>query len=454
MEIATENIELVRFYNELYNQNAAVLNQYQSDAIKNLRNLGLEEFNRIGFPTGKSERYKYTPITKHFSKGYIQKASPDNYTFEVNDIFKCDVPHLNTDVVLIVNGFYYHKNRINGTLPGNIWIGSIYKAALEKPDVLLKHLGKYASYDDGLIALNTALFSDGMVIHVPRNTKLEKPLQVINVLLSEENLMVQHRNLIVLDENSSANIVFCDHTLTSKGFISNSVTEVYVAAGAHYDQSSMQNNHNDSVQISSTFVYQERSSQTSVNALTLHGGVVRNNVKVTLDGEGADNTTSGLFLTDEEQSVDSHIFINHAKPNCTSNQLFKGILDDKSTGSFNGRILVSPDAQKTIAYQKNSNLLLTSDARMNTRPQLEIYADDVKCSHGATVGQLDQEALFYLRSRGIGKGEARLLMMFAFAHEIVDQIKVQPLKERMDDLVNKRLRGELSRCQNCAIHCC
>jgi Fe-S cluster assembly protein SufD len=186
----------------------------------------------------------------------------------------------------------------------------------------------------------------------------------------------------------------------------------------------------------------------------LHGGLVRNNIEIILDGEGAENKTSGLFLTDKTQHVDNYVFVNHNKPGCTSNQLFKGVLDDASTGAFSGRILVSRDAQRTMAYQKNNNLLLTSDAKMNTRPQLEIYADDVKCSHGATIGQLDQEAMFYMRSRGIGKDEARLLLMFAFAHEIIDQIQVQPLKERIDELVNKRLRGELTRCHNCALHCC
>jgi Fe-S cluster assembly protein SufD len=177
-------------------------------------------------------------------------------------------------------------------------------------------------------------------------------------------------------------------------------------------------------------------------------------MNVLLDGEGAENISSGLFLTDKTQHVDNYVFINHAKPHCTSNQLYKGVLDNASSGSFNGKVLVSKDAQKTMAYQKSSNLLLTSEAKMNTRPQLEIYADDVKCSHGATVGQLDQEALYYMRTRGISKEEARLLLMFAFAHEIVDQIQVPILKERLIDLVNLRLRGELTRCHNCAIHCC
>lgn len=423
-------------------------------SFKMLHSKGLEDFKKIGIPGKKSELYKYTFLEPLFLKKYKVLQEPDNYQFEIGQIFTCDVPQINTDVVLLVNGFYYKKNHIHGSLPNNIWIGSLKQAVIERPDIVMKYLGKISDSEDGLTALNAALFRDGIFIHVPKNTVLEKPLQVINVLLSEENSMVYQRNLIVLEENSSANIVICDHALTPHEYFTNSLTEVYVSENAHFDQTIMQNEHDFSARISSQFIMQERNSYVANNTITLHGGLIRNNTKITLNGEGAENSISGLFLTDKAQHVDNYVFINHAKPNCLSNQLFKGVLDDVSTGSFNGRILVSRDAQKTLAYQKNSNLLLKNTAKMNTRPQLEIYADDVKCSHGATVGQLDQEALFYMQARGIGKEEARLLLMFAFAHEIIELIKVPALKERIDELVNKRLRGELSRCQNCSIHCC
>lgn len=423
-------------------------------AFNEIHEKGLADFKRLGIPGKKSELYKYTFLEPLFQKKYKVQLEADNYQFDVNQIFTCDVPQINTDVVLLVNGFYYQKNTIHGALPNNIWIGSISKALTERPEILHRYLGKFADSEEGITALNNALFRDGIFIHIPKNTVLPKPLQVINVLLSEENTMVYQRNLIVLEENSSANIVICDHALTPNEYLTNSVTEVFVGENAHFDQTVMQNEHDFSARISSHFIHQEKNSTVSTNTVTLHGGIIRNNTKVTLNGEGAENNTTGLFLTDKSQHVDNYVFINHAKPNCHSNQLFKGVLDDVSTGSFNGRILVSRDAQKTLAYQKNSNLLLKNTAKMNTRPQLEIYADDVKCSHGATVGQLDQEALFYMQARGISKDEARLLLMFAFAHEIIEQIKVNPLKERIDDLVNKRLRGELSRCQNCSIHCC
>lgn len=441
-------------YTGFFNRNKKSLISDYPELVKSLREKSIEEFIKQGIPEKKSERYKYTHLLPLFEKEYKLKLQRDNFNFELSEVFNCDVPNLNTDAILLINGFYYTKNQINGALPGGIWIGSIKQAFEEKPEIIKEHFGKYSSYDDGLIALNGSFFMDGFLIYVPKNQHIEKPLQIINLMISDYDILVNQRNLIILDDNSSADIVICDHTLTNKSFFTNSVTEVYVGENAIFNQTNLQNENNEAVKVGSTFVYQKANSRVSDNIITLHGGTIRNNIKVTLDGEGADAAISGLYVTDQTQHVDNYIFVNHAKPHCTSNQLFKGVMDDSSTGSFYGRILVSPDAQKTIAYQKSSNLLLTTDTKISARPQLEIYADDVKCSHGGTVGQLDQEALFYLRSRGIGKSEARLLLMFAFAHEIIENIAVKPLRERIDDLVNKRLRGELARCQNCTIHCC
>jgi Fe-S cluster assembly protein SufD len=453
METSIQNNNSVQHFLELFNGN--LLQQKKlPEALQSLHNKGIGEFKKIGFPEKKSEQYKYTFLEPLFDNDYKQSLQPENFNFEVEEIFKCDVTNLDTYTVLFINGFYYHKNKLLENIPDGVWIGSLAKAAFEKPELLKKYLDKIATNDEGLVPLNSAFFQDGIVVYVPKNVTIEKPLQIINVLLSDEDLLVQQRNLIVLDENSSAKLVICDHTLSDKNFLSNSVTEISVGKGAQLNQVFLQNEHNGAKKISSIFIRQEQNSKVTSNTITLHGGLVRNNMNVLLDGEGAENNSYGLFLTDKSQHVDNYVFINHAVPLCTSNQLFKGVLDDASSGSFNGKVLVSRDAQKTMAYQKSSNLLLTAEAKMNTRPQLEIYADDVKCSHGATVGQLDQEALFYMRARGISKEEARLLLMYAFATEIVDQVQIPLLKERLTDLVNLRLRGELTRCQNCAIHCC
>jgi Fe-S cluster assembly protein SufD len=237
------------------------------------------------------------------------------------------------------------------------------------------------------------------------------------------------------------------------GPFTNSLTEIYAGRNARIDFSRMQNENSFSSQIAHTFIHQEENSVVTSNTISLHGGLIRNNFFVRLDGYGCESNLYGLFLGDDNQHIANFTLVNHAMPHCTSSQLFKGILDDKATGAFNGKIFVSKDAQKTQAYQKNNNLLLSPDARMNTKPHLEIYADDVKCSHGATIGRLDYDALFYLRSRGIGEKEARQLLMYAFADEIISKIQIGLLRDRISELVDKRLRGELARCNNCNVRC-
>jgi Fe-S cluster assembly protein SufD len=447
MEIQSKDI-----YTQLFNENKSLLTG-DADFLAAIRQNAIEGFNAKGFPAKKDEQYKYSVLEPYFANGFKRYLQPKTIEFNVNDIFRCDVPSLDTHLILLVNGFWYNQTEQMKTLPGGIIVGSLSQAVKQYPDLVKAHLAKLATTADSYVALNTAFITDGLFLYVPKGKVTDKPIQIVNVLISNENLMVQPRNLMVLEPNSEAKIIVCDHTLSNQQFLTNSVTEISVAEGARLNYYKVQNEHNDAIEISHTFVHQAASSYSKVNTITLHGGLVRNNMAIKLDGEGAETNTSGIFLTDNKQHVDNSIFIDHAKPNCTSNQLFKGILDEQSTGAFSGRILVDRDAQKTAAYQRNSNLLLTNEAKMNSKPQLEIYADDVKCSHGATVGQIDEEALFYLRARGIGEKEARLMLMSAFSYEVLHEIDIDPLKDRIMDLVEKRLRGELSRCNNCAIHC-
>jgi len=454
MTLVSQDINIVDDFVQFFKDNKNVLEKGSPDFINKIRPGALSFFKDKGIPGKKDENYKYTNIQplleKNFSK-YVQ--SPD-IRFAIDEIFKCDVPELDTHVILLVNGHYSEKNQPEAPLPEDITIGSFREISIEKPGLIEPHFNHIADYTkDSMVALNTAFTTDGIFMHVPRGITLQKPIQIINLLLSEEDQFVQYRNLFVLEENSSADVVICDHSLVSKNFFTNTVTEIAVAENAKLEFTKMQNEHNDCTKLAHIFVNQKRNSLVNSNIITLNGGAVRNNLHVSLEGEGAENKSHGLFLTDKNQHVDSFTYVDHKVPNCTSTQLYKGILDDGSTGAFTGRIHVHPNAQKTIAYQRNSNLLLTDTAKMNTKPQLEIYADDVKCTHGATVGQLDEEAMFYLRSRGIARPEARLLLMFAFADEVTNTISILPLRERIDELVGKRLRGELTRCQNCAIHC-
>jgi Fe-S cluster assembly protein SufD len=441
-------------YNNLYKDNIERISHNSSPYINSFRESAIEEFNRLGIPTKKNETYRYTNLDTFFNHEFNSYFIPSEHDFIKAEKFRCDVADLDTHGLVLLNGFYPTIRDKVRRLPGNIWIGSLNEAAKKFNEKIEEHYGKYVNGNsDGLVQLNTALASDGVFIYAPEGAVLRKPVQIVNLVQSDKDIFNQHRNLIIIEKNADMTLIVCDHTLSPQKFLTNSVTEIYVGENARFDIIRVQNEHNNAAKITHTFIHQERNSNASSNNITLHGGLVRNSTHHFLGGEGAESHSYGLFLADKFQHVDNYVNVDHAFPNCISNQLFKGVLDDMATGAFNGRIYVHKDAQGTAAYQRNNNILLTDDAKMDTKPQLEIYADDVKCSHGATVGQLDDNALFYLQSRGINKREARLMLMFGFAHEVIQNIKVEPLRERMDNLVMQRLRGELSRCASCMVKC-
>lgn len=441
-------------YSNLYKRNKDILYSSSPSFINKIRDRAIAEFEKTGLPDKKTENYRSTHIEDLFLKDLNHVMVPKKIDFEIKDIFQCDIPELDTNIILVLNGFHYSPIRSLIKLDNGIIYGSLLSASNEYPELFKKHYSKYADFkNDGITALNTGFSRDGVFLYVPANVRAEKPFQIIHLLLSDEPQMVQHRNLFILEENSGAKVLICDHTLSTHEFLTNSVTEIYTGSGSLLNFTRVQNEHNGSEQVTNVFVHQMRNSTVNTNYITLHGGVVRNNIYVDLAEEGATNLSSGLFLIDQKQHVDNFTLINHRKPDCTSNQLYKGILDDEATGSFNGKIHVWKDAQHTVAYQRNNNILLTDTAKMQSKPQLEIYADDVKCSHGATIGQLDQDAMFYLRSRGIPEKESRYLLMYAFTNEVLKEITLPALRERIADLVDKRLRGELSRCNNCKMKC-
>jgi Fe-S cluster assembly protein SufD len=446
--------EITERYLTLYRENIDKISGISSPYINSFRGAAFEKFSELGIPTKKNEAYKYTNLNIFFDHDYKSYFIPVPSDFAEAEEFRCDVTDLDAHGIVLLNGFYPTINEKLRKLPSGVWIGSLNEAAVKFPEIIEKHFGKYAKSDtDGLIHLNTSMASDGVFVYVPEGVTLSKPVQVVNLVQSDDDMFNQHRNLVIVEKNAEFSIIICDHTLSPKKFLTNAVTEVFVGENAHFDLIRVQNEHNAACKITHTFIHQEKNSVASSNNMTLHGGLIRNSTYHYLGGEGAECNSYGLFLADKWQHVDNFVNVDHAFPKCTSNQLFKGVLDDMSTGAFNGRILVRPDAQGTLAYQKNNNILLTDDAKMDTKPQLEIFADDVKCSHGATVGQLDDDALFYLQSRGINKREARLMLMFGFAHEVIQNIKVEALRERMDNLVMQRLKGELSRCASCMVKC-
>jgi Fe-S cluster assembly protein SufD len=446
--------EITERYLTLYKENIDKISSFSSPYINSFRRSAFEKFSELGIPTKKDEAYKYTNLNIFFDHDYKSYFMPVPEDFVKAEEFRCDVADLDAHGIVLLNGFYPTINQKLRQLPSGVWIGSLTEAAIRFPEIIKKHYAKYAkSESDGLISLNTAMALDGVFVYVPEGVALSKPVQVVNLVQGDEDMFSQHRNLFIVEKNAEFSLIICDHTLSPQKFLTNAVTEVYVGENSHFDLIRVQNEHNAACKVTHTFIHQEKNSVASSNNMTLHGGLIRNSTYHYLGGEGAESNSYGLYLADKWQHVDNYVNVDHAFPKCRSNQLFKGVLDDMSTGAFNGRILVRPDAQGTLAYQKNNNILLTDDAKMDTKPQLEIYADDVKCSHGATIGQLDNDALFYLQSRGINRKEARLMLMFGFAHEVIQNIKIEPLRERMDNLVMQRLKGELSRCANCMVKC-
>lgn len=455
MKETLEALSTADKYIDLFQQNSTLISNGEPAFMKELRHHAIRAFQETGFPAKKAEKYKYTHLEPVFDGELAFDFAPRGIRFNDEDLFRCDVPMLDAHVLTVLNGFYYHPGEpLLHELENGIIYGSLREAIQRYPDLVSQYLGKQAALqEESFVALNTAFSQDGIFLYVPENQVLERPIQIIHLLLSDKNQMVQHRNLFVVEKNATAQLIICDHTLSPHMYLTNSVTEVVAGENSDVDILRLQNEHNNSCQVTNTWINQEQNARCQHATVTLHGGMVRNNLHVKLDGEGADSSALGLYLIDKMQHVDSFTVIEHVSPHCTSNQHYKGVLDDNSTGAFNGKIHVYPDAQKTMAYQTNNNILLTDTSRMSSKPQLEIYADDVRCSHGATVGQLDENALFYLQSRGISREESRLLLMYAFADEVISRIKHPALQERISDLVNKRLRGELSRCNNCAMHC-
>jgi len=446
MSIISEKISQTDQLVSLFEQNREILNHGSSPLLNRMREVSIKRFAQTGIPDFKNEDYKYTNLKPAFEKEYRQELVRESGLINLNEVYQSNIPELDAYLVFLVNGWFYSGNKPGAELPKGVVLGSLEQIANEKPELIQNYLNRQAGLsNDPFVALNTAFAKDGFFLYIPKGMAIEKPIQVINLLSSDDNLRTTQRNLVVAEAGSQVKIVVCDQSLSSASFLYNSVTEVFVGEDAVIDMYSIQNLHNQLTAINSLFFKQQRNSSLTTGVVSLHGGLIRNNLKVVFSGDHAEANVNGISFTDKKQHVDNFTVIEHAMPNCLSNQIYKNILDDESTGAFAGRIHVARDAQQTIAFQRNNNVLLSDKAKMQTKPQLIIDADDVKCSHGATVGQIDEEALFFLRARGIGENEARMMLMNAFAHEVILKITIEPLRDRIDELIEKRLNGEISR---------
>ncbi len=443
-------------YIELYEQARQIIMDHASEAMNAVRDQAFEDFRRQGFPSRKVERYKYTDIEELFAPDYGVNLSRLQIPVDPYQAFRCDVPNLSTSLFFVVNDMFYNDSKPKGHLPEGVIIDSMRN----HPEIVAKYYARLANTsEDAVTALNTMLAQDGMLVYVPRNVKVERAIQVINILKATPqnaqrqvpDLMVNRRVLIVLEEGAEIKMLFCDHAADDRNFLATQVIEAYVGDNASLDLYCLEETHYKNIRLSNVYIDQQRDSRVNHHVITLHNGVTRNKLDLTFSGEGAECNCYGCVIADKEQHVDNNTLITHKVPHCTSSELYKYVLDDKSTGAFAGRVLVEPGAQKTSSQMTNQNLTATREARMYTQPMLEIYADDVKCAHGSTVGQLNDAALFYMRQRGISLSEAKMLLQNAFINEVIDKMQLEPLRDRLHHLVEKRFRGELNKCEGCKL---
>jgi Fe-S cluster assembly protein SufD len=401
---------------------------------RKIREDAIESFSKMGVPGRKSEEYKYMNMELAL-KGDLVLASPVTISKEQ---FRNVRMIKDAIVLVIINGVFSEELSESKHNTKGLQIMNISETSSNA--AFQMHYAKYADVgSDPFAALNTAMATGGVFIHVAKNTVLEKPIHVIHVSSATANSIIHPRNLIVLEENAQAQIV--ESFITAEGsskVFNNALTEIYIDANASLSHYKVQEEGESGYLVNTTQAVQKKQSVFATNNFTLSGSLVRNNLTIVLDDEHIETHLNGLYLTKGNQSIDNHTLVDHRKPNCNSNELYKGIIEDKSSATFNGKIYVRKDAQKTNAFQSNKNILLSDDGTINTKPQLEIYADDVKCSHGTSTGKLDEDKIFYLRARGLSEDSAKKLLMHAFASEVVENIKIEELKEYVEEKITER----------------
>ncbi|MBQ5616975.1 MAG: Fe-S cluster assembly protein SufD [Bacteroidaceae bacterium] len=442
-------MECVQEYINLFESNKALIDKPCTRKLNEEREKAFVRFRAEGFPKFKDENWLHTNVAKKFETDYGMDLGRRAGANSVKGSFTCDVPNLKTVRGYIVNDCFTITEEDRNKLPKGVLIGKINEIAESNPEIIDSFYNQLASKGDSIVQFNTSFVQDGIILYVPKNTVIDETIQIVAQLQTNVDILTNRRLLVVMEENSHASLLLCDHSSTDKKSLSIEVTEIFIGRGASLDLYELEETTESNTRLGNLFVNQKHDSRFNHCNITLTNGFTRNYIEVALDGEGADTNINGLAIGDKKQHIDNRTLVEHKKGHCTSNELYKYILDEESIGVFAGKMLICTDAQQTVSQQTNRNLCLTSCARMYAQPQLEIYADDVKCSHGSTVGQLDENALFYMQQRGIPADEARHLLMYAFAGEVIDNIKLEALRERLHILVEKRFRGELNHCKGC-----
>ena len=438
-------------YTELFETNRHLLADTGGPIMDALRDEAFRNFKQSGFPGRKAERYRYTDVGKAFAPDYGVNLRRLEIPVNPYEAFRCNVPNLSTSLYFVLNDAFYEKALPAASLPEGVRIGSLQRLMDEIPGLKTRYGMLARTSSDSITALNTMLVQDGLAIYLPAGTILTRPLQIVNLLRSGVDLMSNRRVLIIAGKGTQATILFCDHTIDNRSFLTTQVTEVFLEEGSRLELYNLEETHVKNTLFANTYIQMAAHSRLTHGNLTLHNGLTRNQTDITMTGEGCDTEAYGCVVSDKEQHTENQFLIDHQAPSCRSNLLYKYVLDQRATGAFAGKVLVRPGAQHTDSQQTNANLCASPEARMYTQPMLEIYADDVKCNHGSTVGQLDEKALFYMRQRGIDEEEARLLLQHAFVNDVIRRIPLEPLRERLSRLIEMRFRGELGKCKGCSI---
>ena len=408
-----------------------------------IRSKAFQHFEQNGFPTRKDEEWKYTSLKSLLNHDYSLFPKTET-AIEFKDVKKYFLNEIESYRIVFIDGVY--SSFLSDTTHGNYDI-CLLSAALKKPKykmVIDHYFNTIASKKESITSLNTAFSNEGAYIQIPKNTIVPKPIQIMYFSTgSEAQIMLQPRNLIIVGENSHVQIVERHQSINNNVVLSNSVSEIFAKKRAIIDYYKIQNDQITSSLIDNTYVQQQQQSIVSVNTFSFGGNLTRNNLEFYQEGEHITSNLNGITIIGDKQLVDNHTLVNHKFPNCESHELYKGIYADSSTGVFNGKVIVEKEAQKTNAFQQNNNILIDDNASVNAKPQLEIFADDVKCSHGCTIGQLDDNALFYMQSRGIPKKEANALLLYAFANDTLEKIKIPELKTRITKLIAAKLGVDL-----------
>ncbi len=414
-------------------------------SIAQQREDAIERFSALGIPTNSLEAWKYTDISKIIDRPYALPLAPEVPSVDPSDIAPFTIDDMDAHRVVLVNGRVDPSLSDLGDLPSGVVVSSLTQAGDAHPDIVEAHYGQYADFEDeALTALNTAFVQDGAFVYVPSGTVVEKPIFFLHVTAGQEDLFLQPRHLFVVEDGAIARIVEAQHSLTDAHTFTNTVTETFVGERANLEHYLVQDEGPNASQVHTRAGQQKDDSVYSTNTVTFSGEVVRNNANIEADGSFCESNLYGLCIGKEDMHVDNHTQMNHVQPDCNSNELYKHVLNDESTAVFNGKVLVTRGSQRIDAYQQNDTIVLTHDANIYTKPELEIYADDVVCSHGATTGQVDEEGVFYLRSRGLSERRARILMLQAFCDEVLSEYKIDALRNHITEKIRQRFANYFS----------